>query len=418
MMLRRCLLFLETYPYAMNAWHVLSIFLPVKLKRGATSRSKYLQNCAVLQAQIQNETLPINVSALPAKLCHDEEIKRVVLTFGDKAEPSNGTVAIEPFLPQSRRQDGETMTGGTRTREFEARLAAIAAAAERMLDSLLSPAILPGETVRPARFLEAMRYASLGGGKRFRPFLTIETARLLGAEGEGVLRAAAAVEMVHCYSLVHDDLPALDNDDLRRGRPATHKAFDEATAILAGDGLLTYAFDVTADPATHPDSGVRIALVLALARAAGLGGMIGGQVLDLEAEQVLERHKAEAVIKLQAMKTGALLHYAIEAGAILGRADAQVRAALSRYGRALGAAFQVADDILDVEADALALGKRAGKDAGRNKATLVAALGIDAARERRDSLVAAAIAALDSFPQGTKATVLKAAARFVAARNH
>jgi len=263
-----------------------------------------------------------------------------------------------------------------------------------------------------------MRYASLGGGKRFRPFLLIETARLLGVEGDGVLRAAAAVEMIHCYSLVHDDLPALDNDDLRRGKPATHKAFGEATAILAGDGLLTYAFDVMADSATHPDSGVRIALVLALARAAGLGNMIGGQVLDLEAEQALEPHKAEAVIRLQAMKTGALLHYAVDAGAILGRAGVQVRAALSRYGRALGAAFQVSDDILDVEADALALGKRAGKDAGRNKATLVAALGIDAARERRDSLVAAAIAALDSFPQGTKATVLKGAARFVAARTH
>jgi farnesyl diphosphate synthase len=310
------------------------------------------------------------------------------------------------------------MTGGTRTREFEAKLAAIAAATERMLDSLLNSAILPGETVRPTQFLEAMRYASLGGGKRFRPFLTIETARLLGAEGAGVLRAAAAVEMVHCYSLVHDDLPALDNDDLRRGRPTTHKAFGEATAILVGDGLLTYAFDVMADPATHPDPGVRAELVLALARAAGLGGMIGGQVLDLEAELALEPHNAEAVIKLQAMKTGALLHYAVDAGAILGRADAQVRATLSRYGRALGAAFQVADDILDVEADGLALGKRAGKDAGRNKATLVAALGIDAARERRDSLVAAAIAALDSLPQGTKATVLKEAARFVAARNH
>ncbi|MGC2223574.1 MAG: polyprenyl synthetase family protein, partial [Methylocella sp.] len=249
------------------------------------------------------------------------------------------------------------MTSGRRASEFEARLAAVAAATERMLDFLLGPAILPGETVRPARFLEAMRYASLDGGKRFRPFLTIETARLLGAEGEGVLRAAAAVEMVHCYSLVHDDLPALDNDDLRRGRPTTHKAFGEATAILVGDGLLTYAFDVTADPATHPDPGVRIALVLALARAAGLGSMIGGQVLDLEAEHALDRHTAEAVIKLQAMKTGALLHYAVEAGAILGRADVPARAALSRYGRALGAAFQVADDILDVEADALALGK-------------------------------------------------------------
>jgi farnesyl diphosphate synthase len=310
------------------------------------------------------------------------------------------------------------MTGGACVSEFEARLLKAADRIERMLDYLLSPALLPGETVRPPRLLEAMRYASLGGGKRFRPFLTIETARLFGVEGDGVSRAAAALEMIHCYSLVHDDLPALDNDDLRRGRPATHKAFGEATAILVGDGLLTYAFDVTADPATHKDPGVRAELVLALARAAGLGGMIGGQVLDLEAEQAREPHKAEGVIQLQSMKTGALLLYAVEAGAILGQAEALARAALSRYGRALGAAFQVADDILDIEADELALGKRAGKDAGRNKATLVAALGIEAARARRDSLVAAAIAALDSFPQGTKATILKEAAHFAAARTH
>jgi farnesyl diphosphate synthase len=310
------------------------------------------------------------------------------------------------------------MTGATAATEFEARLTAAADAAERMLDSLLSPAILPGETFRPAQVLEAMRYASLGGGKRFRPFLTIETARLLGAEGEGIYRAAAAIEMVHCFSLVHDDLPALDNDDLRRGRPTTHQAFGEAMAILAGDALSTYAFDVMADPATHPDPAVRSELVLGLARAAGLGGMIGGQVLDLEAEHAIGLHDAEAVAKLQSMKTGALLHFAVDAGAILGRAEAPIRASLSRYGRALGAAFQVADDILDVEASELALGKRAGKDASRNKATLVAALGIDAARERRDRLVAAAIAALDSFPQGAKASIIKEAARFVAARDH
>lgn len=310
------------------------------------------------------------------------------------------------------------MTDAALESEFEARLIAAASATERMLDSLLSPSVLPGETSRPPRFLEAMRYASLDGGKRFRPFLTIETARLFGAEGEGVCRAAAAIEMIHCYSLVHDDLPALDDDDLRRGRPTTHRAFDEATAILVGDALLTYAFDVLADPATHPDAGVRVELVLGLARAAGLGGMIGGQVLDLEAEQALEPHEAEAVTKLQSMKTGALLHYAVDAGAILGRAGPQARAALSRYGRSLGAAFQVADDILDVESDELALGKRAGKDASRNKATLVAVLGIDTARERRDRLVAAAIAALDSFPQGTEAAILKEAARFVAARDH
>jgi farnesyl diphosphate synthase len=300
--------------------------------------------------------------------------------------------------------------------EFEGRLQDIAEATEQMLDELLSTTPLPGETFRPERFIHAMRYASLGGGKRLRPFLLIETARLFGAEGKGVMRAAAALEMIHCYSLVHDDLPALDNDDLRRGRPTTHKAFDEATAILVGDGLLTYAFDVTADPATHPNPVVRAELVLALARSAGIGGMVGGQVLDLEAEQAKDPHTAEAVIRLQSMKTGALLHYAVNAGAILGQADADAKAALSRYGKALGAAFQVADDILDVEADEVALGKRAGKDAERNKATLVAALGLDAACERRDKMASEAIAALKGFPQGKDANNLREAAHFVVAR--
>jgi len=307
------------------------------------------------------------------------------------------------------------MTAATAADEFQTRLAAVADATETMLDRLLAATPLPGETYRPPRFLEAMRYASLGGGKRLRPFLMIETARLFGIESEGVLRAAAAVEMIHCYSLVHDDLPALDNDDLRRGRPTTHKAYDEATAILVGDGLLTYAFDVTADPETHPDPAVRAALVLALARSAGLGGMVGGQVLDLEAEASLKPHTAEAVIKLQSMKTGALLHYAVMGGAIFAEADAGAKAALSRYGQALGAAFQVADDILDVEADEAALGKRAGKDAHRNKATLVAALGLAGARERRDRLAAEAIAALDVFPQ-ERTAVLKEAALFAVAR--
>jgi farnesyl diphosphate synthase len=310
------------------------------------------------------------------------------------------------------------MTAGTPSSEFTARLAAAAEATELMLDSLLSAAPLPGETLRPERFLEAVRYASLNGGKRFRPFLTIETAKLLSVTGFGVQRAAAAIEMVHCYSLVHDDLPALDNDDLRRGRPTTHKVFGEAHAILAGDALLTYAFDVLADEATDPDPQRRIALVLGLARAAGLGGMIGGQVLDLEAEESLAPHDPEAVTQLQAMKTGALLRFAVDAGVILGGAGAQEREALARYGRAIGAAFQIADDILDVEADEGALGKRAGKDAGRNKATLVAALGIEAARRRLDQLVAEAIAALDSLSAGDKAATLKEAAFFVAARKH
>ncbi len=308
------------------------------------------------------------------------------------------------------------MTQGAAAAEFETRLRKVAEAAEDMLDRLLGAATLPGETARPPRLLDAIRYSSLGGGKRLRPFLLVETAQLFGAGGEGVFRAAAAVEMIHCYSLVHDDLPALDNDDLRRGRLTTHKAYDEATAILVGDALLTYAFDVLADPATHEDPAIRAELVLALARAAGFGGMIGGQMLDLEAEQSREAHTPEAVVKLQSMKTGALLHFSVMGGAILGKAGATARAALSAYGRAVGAAFQVADDILDVEADEAVLGKRAGKDAERNKATLVAALGLEAARERRDSLAAEAIEALNSFTQGADASILKEAARFAVQR--
>ncbi|WP_158810586.1 polyprenyl synthetase family protein [Beijerinckia sp. L45] len=308
------------------------------------------------------------------------------------------------------------MTRWAESSDFQERLTAVADATERMLESLLSSTPLPGETARPARFMEAMRYASLGGGKRLRPFLMVETARLFGVEGEGVLRAAAALEMIHCYSLVHDDLPALDNDDLRRGRPTTHKAYDEATAILVGDGLLTYAFDVTADPATHPDPAVRAALVLALARHAGIGGMVGGQVLDIEAEISTTPHQAEDVIRLQSMKTGALLHYAVVAGAMFAQADEAATKAISRYGHAIGAAFQVADDILDVEADEVALGKKAGKDADRNKATLVAALGLEGARQRRDRLADEAIAALDTIPQGAHAEILKEAARFAVER--
>jgi farnesyl diphosphate synthase len=220
--------------------------------------------------------------------------------------------------------------------------------------------------------------------------------------------------MIHCYSLVHDDLPAMDDDDLRRGRPTCHKAFDEATAILAGDGLLTYAFDVVADPATHADPLMRADLVLMLARASGLGGMVGGQALDLQAEQARDPHTPDFVMQMQSMKTGALLLYAVEAGARLGGASAEQRAALTTYGKALGACFQVADDILDATSDEATLGKRAGKDADRNKATLVAALGLRQAEERRDRLAAEAAAALSPF--GAKGAVLVEAARFTAAR--
>ncbi|MBV9393119.1 MAG: polyprenyl synthetase family protein [Methylobacteriaceae bacterium] len=301
-------------------------------------------------------------------------------------------------------------------RRFRERLEHVAQATESMLDRLLSTNTLPGESARPPRLVEAMRYVALGGGKRLRPFLVIETARLFGCEDEGALRTGAALEMIHCYSLVHDDLPAMDDDDLRRGRPTAHRAFDEATAILAGDALLTYAFDVIADPLTHPDPAVRSELVLKLARASGLGGMVGGQVLDLAAEQKSEQHTEAAVRQLQAMKTGALLLYAVNAGAILGGADEKQSVALSRYGAALGAAFQIADDILDEEGDEAALGKRAGKDAGRNKATLVAALGLDAARKRRDMLAQQAIAALKDGGFGARGAVLAEAAHFTVER--
>ncbi len=301
---------------------------------------------------------------------------------------------------------------------FNARLGAVADRIEATLDRLLFAAALPGEVMRPTRLLEAMRYSTLGGGKRLRPFLLVETARLFGTDDDGPLRAAAALEMVHCYSLVHDDLPAMDDDALRRGRPTAHIAFDEATAILAGDGLLTYAFDVLADEATHADATVRAALVLGLARAAGLGGMVGGQALDLEAERASAPLDAAAIMRMQAMKTGALLLYAVEAGAVMGGATPAQRAALNRYGQALGAAFQVADDILDTESDAATLGKAAGKDAGRNKATLVSALGLEAAKARRDGLAAEAEAALADLDFGERTAVLAEAARFTVARKN
>lgn len=298
---------------------------------------------------------------------------------------------------------------------FAERLAAVASTVEATLDALLGREALAGEIVRPARLTEAMRYASLDGGKRLRPFLAIETARALGVDDARVTRVACAVEMIHCYSLVHDDLPAMDNDDLRRGRPTVHKAFDEATAILAGDGLLTLAFDVLADPATHEDAGVRAELVLGLARASGLGGMVGGQALDLAAESAAVPLTLDETRRMQAMKTGALLMFAVEAGAIFARADAARRSALRDYGRALGAAFQVADDILDATGDEAAVGKRIGKDADRNKATLIAALGLDGARHALAGLVAEAEARL-ARADLADGSILTEAAHFVAAR--
>ena len=302
--------------------------------------------------------------------------------------------------------------------QFVPRLNEIAASTERLLEQLLVSDPLPGERTRPPGLLTAMRYACIGGGKRFRPFLVIESAALFAVPQERALMAAAALECVHCYSLVHDDLPAMDNDDLRRGRPTVHKAFDEATAILVGDSLLTFAFDILSRTETHPDAAIRIALVSALARGAGLGGMAGGQMMDLAAEGRFAKSPPRLTLadvqELQAMKTGALLRFACLAGAILGAADGSKRAALDRFGAIIGEAFQIADDLLDVEGDTETVGKATHKDAGANKATAVAILGVVKARERLNGLIAQAEAALAPF--GANAALLKAAARFVAER--
>ncbi|MGZ5813600.1 MAG: polyprenyl synthetase family protein [Xanthobacteraceae bacterium] len=301
---------------------------------------------------------------------------------------------------------------------FQDRLGQVAHDTEALLDRLLAPPPAHGERARPARLLDAMRYVSLGGGKRLRPFLVVESAALFDVSRQNSLMAGAALECVHCYSLAHDDLPAMDNDDLRRGRATAHKAFDEATAILAGDGLLTFAFDILCRPETHADAEVRLELVSALARAAGLGGMVGGQMLDLAAEGRFDASPpklGEQEVKvLQAMKTGALLRFGCLAGAILGKADQNRRTALDRYGSALGEAFQIADDLLDLEGDPATVGKATGKDAAAHKATLVGVLGPAVARRRLEALVGEAQAALGPF--GGHADVLKAAARFVATR--
>jgi farnesyl diphosphate synthase len=301
--------------------------------------------------------------------------------------------------------------------DFTQRLSAVAAETETLLTQLLDDAPLPGEIARPARLMAAMRHAVLGGGKRLRPFLVVESAALFGAGRSGALLAGAALECLHCYSLAHDDLPSMDNDDLRRGRPTVHKAFDEATAILAGDALLTLAFDILARADVHADDAVRSNLVLELARAAGLGGMVGGQLLDLGAEGRFGDQRPQTqddVLTLQAMKTGALLRFACRAGAILGCADATALEALDSYGVAIGKAFQIADDLLDVESDAATLGKATGKDAAAGKATLVSMLGIAGAHERLDELVAQAEDAL--LPFGDRADILRATARFIAQR--
>jgi farnesyl diphosphate synthase len=262
-----------------------------------------------------------------------------------------------------------------------------------------------------------MRYSSLGGGKRFRPFLVVESAALFEVPHGNALMVGAALECVHCYSLVHDDLPAMDNDELRRGQPTAHRKFDEATAILAGDGLLTFAFDILSRPETDADPAVRSDLVSALARAAGVGGMAGGQMLDLAAEgRFGAQNRGERDVRLlQAMKTGALLRFGCQAGGILGAATAVQRDALTRFGAAVGEAFQIADDLLDIEGDPALVGKQTGKDAAAGKATFVSVLGMAGAKARLQQLVEDAEVALAIF--GPAAAPLIQGAHFVAERH-
>ena len=303
---------------------------------------------------------------------------------------------------------------------FQDRLGEVAHDTEALLDRLLGPAALDGERARPARGCSTpcAMWRSAAASVSGRSWWS-SARRCSGSPRDHALMAGAALECVHCYSLAHDDLPAMDDDDLRRGRPTAHKAFDEATAILAGDGLLTLAFDILARPETHPDAEVRLKLVSALARAAGLGGMVGGQMLDLAAEGRFDpsppKLGEQDVKTLQAMKTGALLRFGCVAGAILGKAGTAKWSALDRYGSMLGEAFQIADDLLDLEGDPATVGKATGKDAAANKATLVGVLGVAPAKRRLEALVVEAEAALAPF--GSAADVLKAAARFVATRS-
>jgi farnesyl diphosphate synthase len=300
------------------------------------------------------------------------------------------------------------------TFELKQHLTDQATKVESVLKRLLGEPPLDTEITRPPRLLAAMRHGALNGGKRLRPILIMETANLFGRADEGVCQAACALELIHCYSLVHDDLPAMDDDDLRRGQPTVHKAYDEATAILAGDALLTLAFDVIAEEAVHADAAIRLRLSRELARASGIGGMAGGQMLDLESEH---RDRTEAEIRrLQSMKTGALLRYACRAGALLANAPEADVERLTRFGEVVGLAFQLADDLLDVEASPEDMGKATGKDAEAGKATLVGLLGADQTRQELAHLLKEADTLLE--PYGPAAEKLNALAEFVVSRTN
>lgn len=296
--------------------------------------------------------------------------------------------------------------------DFDADSAACARLVEAGLAEYLAEPALSGPGVPPARLVAAMRHGSLNGGKRLRPLLVRQAAAVFGVAPEAALWCGMAVEMVHCYSLIHDDLPAMDDDDLRRGQPTVHKAFDDATAILAGDGLLTQAFAVLADPRCHPDAAVRLALVAELASGSGAGGMVGGQMRDIEGETA--GLDGAQIAAMQAMKTGALIRASVRMGALLGGADPRALSALTLYAELAGRAFQLADDILDVTATPEAMGKATGKDAAAGKQTLVAQLGIEGARAQLAGVINDAVAALRTF--GPRADGLRATARYFGSR--
>jgi farnesyl diphosphate synthase len=298
--------------------------------------------------------------------------------------------------------------------DFEAEMAACATDVERALDIRLSAAGLSGPGVAPAGLIAAMRHGALGGGKRLRPLLVRQAAAIFGVGPQQSLAAGLAVECIHCYSLIHDDLPAMDDDDLRRGKPTVHKAFDEATAILAGDALLTEAFLLLAEEEAHPDLAVRLLLVTELGRGAGSGGMVGGQMRDLDAETA--RPSEREIAELQAQKTGALIRAAVRMGAILGGAGDVTLGHLTTFAEVAGRAFQLADDILDVTASADTLGKTAGKDAKRGKATLVERFGVPTARRHLGDLVHDALTELTMF--GPEANGLRSTARYFATREN
>jgi farnesyl diphosphate synthase len=281
----------------------------------------------------------------------------------------------------------------------------------RLIDMAIDD-MLPTSEGEDGRLMEAMRYGCLGGGKRLRPLLVLQTSALFNVAQSCALRVAAAIEFIHCYSLIHDDLPAMDNSDLRRGRPTTHRQFDDATAILAGDALLTFGFEVLADPATHEDPNIRCHLVTALATAAGPAGMCGGQMLDLMGEN--KSLDAAGVARLQRLKTGELISFSCEAGAILGKASPPQRHALKAYAHDLGLAFQMADDILDATGSEDDTGKSVGQDAAAGKSTFVSILGLDQAREQAAMLARQAAEHLSIFEE--RADTLRELAQYVVER--